>query len=78
MRNKLSLVLPRSKAGAGEVAFTVADVTAVKATHVEWARRGLTILQAPTQMDFGYTFVALDPDGQPPAGFRGRMNQTIT
>jgi len=28
MRNKLSLVLPRSKAGAGEVAFTVADAAA--------------------------------------------------
>jgi predicted enzyme related to lactoylglutathione lyase len=52
-----------SKAGAGEVAFTVADATAVKVTHANWAKRGLTIVQAPTQMDFGHTFVALDPDG---------------
>ena len=46
-----------------EVAFTVADATAVKATHADWIKRGLTIVQAPTAMDFGLTFVALDPDG---------------
>ena len=52
-----------SKAGASEVAFTVEDATAVKATHADWIKRGLTIVQAPTAMDFGLTFVALDPDG---------------
>ena len=49
--------------GAGEVAFTVADAGAVNKLHDEWAARGLTIAQAPTLMDFGTTFVALDPDG---------------
>jgi predicted enzyme related to lactoylglutathione lyase len=52
-----------AKAGASEVAFTVSDAAAVKATHTDSVRRGLTIAQAPTQMDFGMTFVALDPDG---------------
>jgi len=52
-----------SKAGASEVAFTVSDATAVEATHADWTKRGLTIAQAPTQMNFGHTFVALDPDG---------------
>lgn len=47
----------------GEAAFAVADAEAVRALHGEWSRRGLTVAQAPTQMDFGYTFVALDPDG---------------
>jgi catechol 2,3-dioxygenase-like lactoylglutathione lyase family enzyme len=51
------------QAGAGEVAFTVEDVTAVKATYTDWKKRGLTILQEPVQMDFGHTFVASDPDG---------------
>jgi predicted enzyme related to lactoylglutathione lyase len=51
------------QSGASEVAFTVADAAAVEAAHAEWARRGLTIMQAPTQMSFGTTFVALDPDG---------------
>lgn len=49
--------------GASEVAFTVADAAAVKLTHATWAARGLAILQTPTRMDFGTTFVARDPDG---------------
>lgn len=49
--------------GGAELAFTVADDDAVRARHADWARRGLTIAQAPVGMDFGYTFVALDPDG---------------
>ena len=28
-----------------------------------WRERGYPIEQEPTEMDFGYTFVALDPDG---------------
>jgi catechol 2,3-dioxygenase-like lactoylglutathione lyase family enzyme len=48
--------------GGAEVAFTVADAEAVRATHVDWSRRGLPIVQEPTAMDFGHTFVALDPD----------------
>lgn len=51
------------QSGASEVAFTVTDAAAVEAAYAEWTRRGLTILQAPTQMSFGTTFVALDPDG---------------
>ena len=54
---------PASAPGASEVAFTVADADAVRAVHADWAKRGLTIAQAPTAMDFGTTFVALDPDG---------------
>lgn len=52
------------KAGeSGEIAFTVADDAAVRDTHARWSRRGIAIAQAPTRMDFGHTFVALDPDG---------------
>lgn len=49
--------------GASEVAFTVTNATAVETTHVDWVKRGLKIAQTPTRMDFGTTFVALDPDG---------------
>jgi catechol 2,3-dioxygenase-like lactoylglutathione lyase family enzyme len=49
--------------GGGEIAFAVGDIAAVEATHTEWARRGLKILQTPVELDFGHTFVALDPDG---------------
>lgn len=50
-------------AGNGEIAFTVPDADQVKATHQDWRSRGLAIAQEPTAMDFGHTFVALDPDG---------------
>ena len=36
---------------------------AVEAAHVRWSAQGAPIAQSPTRMDFGYTFVALDPDG---------------
>ncbi len=49
--------------GGGELAFTVADRAAVDAVHADWQKRGLPILQSPTELDFGRTFVACDPDG---------------
>ena len=50
-------------AGGGEVAFAVADNSVVSDLYTDWLERGLAIAQVPTRMDFGYTFVALDPDG---------------
>ncbi len=50
-------------AGKGEIIHTVADADAVRALHADWSERGLAIAQPPTAMDFGHTFVALDPDG---------------
>jgi len=49
--------------GSSEVAFTVDSADAVRATHADWVKRGLKIAQVPAAMDFGTTFVALDPDG---------------
>ena len=49
--------------GGTELAFTVEGRDGVDALHATWTGRGLTILQAPTDMDFGRTFVATDPDG---------------
>jgi catechol 2,3-dioxygenase-like lactoylglutathione lyase family enzyme len=63
-----------SPAGGGELAITVGDRAAVQALHEEWRRRKLRIAQEPTDMDFGFTFTALDPDGHrlrvfaPPGG----------
>ncbi len=54
---------PAAMPGSGEIAFTVADRAAVEAEYQAWAARGLTIAQPPIQLDFGHTFVALDPDG---------------
>ena len=49
--------------GGGELGFSVADAAAVDGLHREWRGRGLAIAQPPTEMDFGRTFVVLDPDG---------------
>ncbi len=49
--------------GGSEIAFTVDRPATVAAVHEDWRGRGLKIAQAPTAMDFGHTFVALDPDG---------------
>jgi catechol 2,3-dioxygenase-like lactoylglutathione lyase family enzyme len=50
-------------AGGSELGFPVADDEAVDRTHADWRGRGLKIAQPPTAMEFGRTFVALDPDG---------------
>lgn len=46
--------------GGGELCFAVPDVDAV---HADWVARGLPVLQPPTEMEFGRTFTAQDPDG---------------
>ncbi|KTS24785.1 drug:proton antiporter [Methylobacterium indicum] len=58
-------VMPAAGAAGGgsEIAVTVADDATLDATHAAWVDKGLPILQPPTDMDFGRTFVALDPDG---------------
>ena len=50
-------------AGGAEVAFAVDGDATVEAMHAGWRARGLPIAQPPTRMDFGFTFVATDPDG---------------
>lgn len=63
-----------NQSGASEIGVGVADDAAVVALHTAWRARGVTILQAPTPMPFGMTFVAQDGDGHrlrvtaPPAG----------
>ncbi len=49
--------------GGGEIAFTEKNMAAVDATHRAWRAKSIKIVQEPGPMDFGYTFVALDPDG---------------
>lgn len=49
--------------GGSELGFPVAGAEAVDDTFHAWAARGLTILQEPTELDFGRTFVAADQDG---------------
>lgn len=58
-------VEPRAAAAGGgaEIALTVENAVAVAVRHDDWKARGVPILQAPVALDFGHSFVALDPDG---------------
>jgi catechol 2,3-dioxygenase-like lactoylglutathione lyase family enzyme len=49
--------------GGAELAITLADADAVWTTYADFSRRKLPIAQDPTVAEFGFTFVALDPDG---------------
>ena len=49
--------------GGCELGFPLSHEVEVDAMYAAWQKKGLLIAQPPTQMDFGYTFVALDPDG---------------
>ncbi len=46
--------------GALEICFPTENVDAL---YEEWGRKHVTVAQKPTDMDFGRTFVVLDPDG---------------
>ena len=55
---------PSAPAGGVEIGFEVADAAAVDATYTKWtATRDVRVLQKPVDLDFGRTFVVLDPDG---------------
>lgn len=47
-------------AGALEICFPTDNVDEL---YEDWGSKHVTIAQKPTDMDFGRTFVALDPDG---------------
>ncbi len=50
----------QSLGSAFEVAFSTEDIDTV---YGNWEKLHVTIAQKPCDMDFGRTFVALDPDG---------------
>jgi predicted lactoylglutathione lyase len=49
--------------GGHEIAFAMESNAEVDQTYAKWQQLNVKILQTPTQLDFGYTFVALDLDG---------------
>ena len=56
-------IKPSPKAAGGvEVTFSETDKAGVEATYADWKSKA-KVLQEPTEMDFGYTFVVEDPDG---------------
>jgi catechol 2,3-dioxygenase-like lactoylglutathione lyase family enzyme len=53
----------RAVAGGGELMFRVADSQTLIAAYDDCIARSVPIAQDPAEMNFGLTFVALDPDG---------------
>ncbi|POZ60391.1 VOC family protein [Chromobacterium alticapitis] len=49
--------------GGGELIVQCEDFAVLEACYAGWQAQGLPILQPMTDLDFGRTFVALDPDG---------------
>ena len=49
--------------GGTEILFPVKTGAELEALLKAWTALGLKIVQSPTQLDFGYTFTAADPDG---------------
>lgn len=49
--------------GSGELAFTLANNTQVDELFAEWQTKVLPVISPPAVVSYGYTFVALDPDG---------------
>lgn len=54
---------PSAIGNRGELGFMVEGAGAVEQHYKDWKARGLPIAQELTTMDFGPTFVVLDPDG---------------
>ena len=49
--------------GGAEIVLDCNNEADVDRVHGEWQAQGVSILQKPTKMPFGYTFTAADPDG---------------
>jgi predicted enzyme related to lactoylglutathione lyase len=49
--------------GGSEIMFKVSDTDELMALYADCTERGVPIAQTPADMNFGRTFVALDPDG---------------
>lgn len=54
---------PTGNADGIDISFSAPDDAAVRRTAASWRALGMTILQEPTRMDFGFTCTAADPDG---------------
>lgn len=47
---------------SGELSFQATEDDEIERLYANWCNKNVTIVQTPSMMDFGYTFVGLDPD----------------
>lgn len=63
LKAKHSVEPPACENGNCELAFVVSNKNKVDELFLEWQKKEMRVAQIPTDLPFGYTFVALDPDG---------------
>ena len=63
LKAKHAVEPPADKNGGGELAFTLDNNKKVDALFAEWQEKDINIALPPTVVPYGYTFIALDPDG---------------
>lgn len=63
LKAKHSVEPPANENGSGELAFTLDNNREVDELFVEWQGKEISMAQSPTVVPYGYTFLALDPDG---------------
>ena len=54
---------PAASGGGSEIGFKVDAAEDVDLAHADWRAKGAVIALPPTELDFGRSFVARDPDG---------------
>lgn len=63
LKAKHSVIPPANENGGGELAFTLDNDDRVDELFEELRGKEISIVQSPTVVPYGYTFLALDPDG---------------
>lgn len=63
LRNAVQPAAGAAATASGELVFGQNSKKEVDQRYREMRELGLSIVQEPLDMDFGYTFVACDPDG---------------
>ena len=58
-----ALPAPTTFGGGSELAILVAHEQAIDELFRNYQNKNFKMIQEPTSMDFGYTFVTCDPDG---------------
>ena len=51
-----------AQGGGAELVIMLPHAEVLHALYADWIKRGVPILQLPTEKHYGLTFVALDPD----------------
>ena len=54
---------PVAGGGGSEIGFKMHSAAQIDGTHADWQAKGAMIAFPPTDLGFGRSFVALDPDG---------------